>query len=204
MQENVYLWNENYYCEGDIVSILTDYEPWSAWAEHNEIGAEPVEEQLDSIAAAFKVNRNNAGSVRRKNFPVLLPEPPTDPNAFCRACLHWFTLPDLPPPTDGRPSVPPESETMQPPPTSHLMGHAAAMLHPEGENESTVTTLFTELARLADRFTDDATGLDVVEKLGSSLISLLQHGGTGRLDKSALDKQIRDIVNRAGGDGNGL
>lgn len=88
--------------------------------------------------------------------------------------------------------------------TSHLMQHADAMLHPQGQDEQSIVTLTSELARLGDRFKDDATGLDVVEKLGASIISLLQNGDAGRLDKGCLDKQVRDIVARAGGDSNGL
>ena len=87
---------------------------------------------------------------------------------------------------------------------SALMRHADAMLHPQGEQEETIASLVTHLARLGDRFTDDSTGLEVVEKLGSAIIALLQHGDAGRFDKSSVDKQVRDIVNRAGGDSHGL
>lgn len=209
MPVNVYLWNENFYCEGDIVSVLTDHEPWSAWIEAGfEPGTDDVETQLTQIARMVKVNRTNAGSVRRGNFPVKLDEPPSDPTAFCRACLHWFTLPengtDQPATTetDGRPSVT-EGENVSETPSA-LMVHAEAMLHPQNGDEEAVASLVTQLARLGDRFKDDATGLDVVEKLGASIISLLQNGDVGRLDKGCIDKQVRDIVGRAGGDSNGL
>ena len=93
---------------------------------------------------------------------------------------------------------------MNAPPPTGLMVHADAMLHPQGEDEQAISSLVTQLARLGDRFKDDATGLDVVEKLGAAIISLLQNGDAGRLDKGCLDKQVRDIVGRAGGDSNGL
>jgi hypothetical protein len=208
MPVNVYLWQENFYCEGDIVSVLTDHEPWSAWIEAGyEPGTDEVEVQLTQIARMVHVNRANAGSVRRGNFPVKLDAPPSDPTAFCRACLHWFTLPETstdPPETtttDGRPSVT-EGETMSAP--SALMRHADAMLHPQGEAEETIASLVSHLARLGDRFAGDETGLDVVEKLGAAIISLLQNGDAGRFDKHSVDKQVRDIVKRAGGDSNGL
>ncbi len=207
MTANVYEWRENYYCEGDIVSVLTDVEPWSAWIEAGyEPGTDDVETQLTQIARMVRVNRNNAGSVRRGDFPVRLAEPPTDPTAFCRACLHWFTLPEMDTPntttdaTDGRTSVSGEGTDMQ---GSHLMQHADAMLAPEPPVETSIATLVTELTRIADRFKDDGVMLDAVEKLGAAIMSLTE-GGTGRLDKDAITKQVKDIVRRAGGDTHGL
>lgn len=207
MPVNVYEWRENLYCEGDIVSILTDHEPWSAWlAAGYEPGEDDVETQLTQIARMVRVNRNNAGSVRRGDFPVKLDGPPTDPNAFCRACLHWFTLPEIETPptetstTDVRTSVTEEGNAMQ---GSHLMQHADAMLAPEPPIETSIATLVTELTRIADRFKDDGVMLDAVEKLAGAIMSLIE-GGVGRFDKSAVIKQVKDIVSRAGGDTNGL
>lgn len=207
MTVNVYEWRENLYCEGDIVSVLTDHEPWSAWIEAGyEPGTDDVETQLNQIARMVRVNRNNAGSVRRGDFPVRLAEPPTDPNAFCRACLHWFTLPEVETETpttdatDGRTSVSGEGNAMQ---GSTMMQHADAMLAPEPPVETSIVTLITELTRIADRFKDDGVMLDAVEKLGAAITSLIE-GGTGRFDRDAVIKQVKDIVKRAGGDTNGL
>lgn len=207
MPVNVYLWRENYYCEGDIVSILTDQEPWSQWIDAGyEPGTDDVETQLTQIARMVRVNRNNPGSVRRGDFPVKLDAPPSDPTAFCRACLHWFTLPEIDTPTpttdatDGRTSVSEEGNAMQ---GSHLMQHADAMLAPEPPVETSIVTLITELTRIADRFKDDGVMLDAVEKLAGAIMSLIE-GGVGRFDKDAVIKQVKDIVRRAGGDTNGL
>jgi hypothetical protein len=207
MTVNVYEWRENLYCEGDIVSVLTDHEPWSRWIDAGyEPGTDDVETQLTQIAQMVRVNRNNAGSVRRGDFPVRLAEPPTDPTAFCRACLHWFTLPEIETATpttdatDGRTSVSEEGNAMQ---GSTMMQHADAMLAPEPPVETSIVTLITELTRIADRFKDDGVMLDAVEKLGAAITSLIE-GGTGRFDKDAVIKQVKDIVRRAGGDTNGL
>lgn len=207
MPVNVYEWRENLYCEGDIVSVLTDHEPWSRWIDAGyEPGTDDVETQLTQIALMVRVNRNNAGSVRRGDFPVRLAEPPTDPNAFCRACLHWFTLPEIDTPntdtdaTDGRTSVSEKGNDMQ---GSHLMQHADAMLAPEPPIETAIVNLITELTRIADRFSEDPVMLDAVEKLAGAIMSLIE-GGVGRFDKSAVMKQVKDIVKRAGGDTNGL
>lgn len=207
MPVNVYLWRENFYCEGDIVATLTDEEPWSAWiAAGYEPGEDDVETQLTQIARMVRVNRSNAGSVRRGDFPVKLDSPPSDPTAFCRACLHWFTLPEVDAPptetstTDVRTSVTERGNAMQ---GSHLMQHADAMLAPEPPVETSIVTLITELTRIADRFKDDGVMLDAVEKLASAIMALIE-GGTGRFDKDAVIKQVKDVVRRAGGDTNGL
>lgn len=207
MPVNIYRWRDNLYCEGDIVSTLTDHEPWSTWIEAGyEPGTDDVETQLTQIARMVRVNRNNAGSVRRGDFPERLDEMPSDPAEFCRACLHWFALPDsdMPTPTtdatDGRTSVSEEGNEMQ---GSHLMQHASAMLDPEPPVETSIATLITELTRIADRFASHPVMLDAVEKLGASIVSLAE-GGTGRFDKDAVIKQVKDIVKRAGGDTNGF
>lgn len=86
---------------------------------------------------------------------------------------------------------------------SHLMQHADAMLAPEPPVETSIVTLITELTRIADRFKDDPAMLDAVEKLGAAIVSLLD-GGTGRFDKDAVVKQVKDVVKRAGGDVHGI
>lgn len=207
MPVNVYLWRENFYCEGDIVSVLTDHEPWSQWIEAGyEPGTDDVETQLNQIARMVRVNRNNAGSVRRGDFPVRLDEPPSDPTAFCRACLHWFTLPetDAPPPetstTDGRTSVEQTGDDM---PETHLTRHAGAMLAPAIPEEATLTNLIGELGRIGDRYKADGIMLDAVEKLASATLALLE-ADTGRMDPTVIRKQVLDIVRRAGGETHGL
>jgi hypothetical protein len=194
----VYLWNDSYWCEGDIVPYLTDHEPYSAWKEHNEPGTDTTENELDDIARRFHVNRNNPSSVRRRNFPVLLDSPP-DPPACCRGCLAFFTLPPDGPSVSSTERNVPVTTNMQ----SALTRHALAMLHPEGPHEQTLSHLFSELSRLSDRYKNDVVMVAAVEKLGSAIITLL-NGEVGRIDQGALDKQVRDVVRGAGGDDNNL
>lgn len=77
------------------------------------------------------------------------------------------------------------------------------MLHPEGENETTIVNLFGELTRLADRYDGDRVMVKAVEHVGSAIITLL-NDDVGRLDLGAVDKQVRDVVDRAGGDSSDL
>lgn len=86
---------------------------------------------------------------------------------------------------------------------SYKQRHAEAMLYPESPEEHTIVNLTRELAVIADRYSNDSVMIVAVEKLGSSIIRLLD-GGVGRLDQSLADKQVRDIVARAGGDANEL
>jgi len=206
----VYEWNGDYWCEDDIVFRLTDYEPYSAWVDAGHPpGTDDTETELNSIARRFRVNRNSASSVRRHNFPVLLAEPPTDPNAFCAACFKFFTVPEE---SAGRPAVmTPEQKAGTPLPPhperndmssnidTAITRHAKALLEPEGPHETTLANLFVELARLADRWKGDSVMITAVEHLGSAIIRLLD-GPVGRMDQGAMDKQVRDIVRRAGGD----
>lgn len=81
--------------------------------------------------------------------------------------------------------------------------HAAALLLPNTPEERTVSNLFHELTVIADRYKDDSVMLAAVEKLGSAIITLM-NGAVHRIDQGSMDKQVRDTVNRAGGDGDGL
>ena len=81
--------------------------------------------------------------------------------------------------------------------------HAAALLLPQTPEELTFSNLFHELTVLADRYKNDSVMLPAVEQVGSALITLL-NGEVGRIDQSAMVKQIEDTVRRAGGDPNGL
>lgn len=195
-----YEWHGDLFCDGDIVFKLTDHEPWCRWVEAgNEPGEDDVEVQLNDIARHFHVNRNSPSSVRRKQFPVRLTEPP-QPGAFCAACKRFFVdpIPDLP--TAVRTADSPESEAMF---QSALSQHASAMLAPESPQERRITTLYTELITLADQHKDDPHVVDAVEHIGAAIISLINLG-VDRLDQSSIDKMVRDAVNRAGGDGDAI
>jgi len=89
------------------------------------------------------------------------------------------------------------------PASSYMERHTAAMLNPETETERTVVTLFAEMSRLADKFANDSVMVAVIEHIGSALIAL-GNWNLDRLDPGTLDKQIRDVVQRAGGDTNDL
>jgi hypothetical protein len=195
-----YEWHGDLFCDGDIVFKLTDHEPWSRWVDAgNEPGEDVCEEQLNDIARHFRVNRNNPGSVRRKQFPVLLTEPP-QPGAFCAACKRFFVdpLPDLP--TAVRTAPSPEGEAMF---QSALSQHAEAMLAPKSEQERRITVLYTELVKLADAHQGDPHVVEAIEHLGSAIIALINLG-VDRLDQSSIDKSVRDAVQRAGGDADDL
>jgi hypothetical protein len=81
--------------------------------------------------------------------------------------------------------------------------HAAALLLPNTPEERTISNLFHELTILADRYHDDSVMLPAVEHVGSAIITLL-NGAVHRIDQGSMDKQVRDTVQRAGGDGNGI
>lgn len=197
---NVYEWHGDLFCEGDIVFKLTDNEPWSRWVEAgNEPGTDTAEEQLNEIAMYFRVDRSKPQSVRRKQFPKLLTEDP-EPLSFCAACKRFFIdpLPDAP--TAVRTAPSPEGEAMF---QSAMTVHLEAMLAPQSETEQTIVTLYTELAQLSDRHPGDPVALPAIEHLGSAIIGLLDLG-CDRLDQSSIDKMVRDAVQRAGGDPDGL
>lgn len=195
-----YEWHGDLFCDGDIVFKLTDHEPWSRWVDAgNEPGTDDVEDQLNDIALHFRVNRSNPGSVRRKQFPVRLDEPPA-PGAFCAACKRFFVDPLPEPPTAVRTADSPESEAMF---QSALSRHADAMFDPQSPQERRITTLYTELVKLCDEHPNDPHVVEAVEHLGSAIIALINLG-VDRLDQQAVDKMVRDAVRRAGGDPDGL
>ena len=206
----VYLWNEAYWCEGDIVFALCDTEPYSAWVDAGHPpGTDDTEDELNALARRFRVNRNSESSLRRHNFPVRLAEPPSDPHAVCRQCLRFFTVPEesagapavmTPQDKAGAPLPPhPERIDMTTTVETSITRHAKALLDPESREERTFSILFTQLSELADRHRNDSVLITAVEHLGSAIIRLLD-GPTGRIDQGAMDKQVRDVVRRAGGD----
>lgn len=77
--------------------------------------------------------------------------------------------------------------------------HAAALLLPVTAEERTISNLFHELTVLADRYKDDSVMIRAAESVGSAIIHLL-NGEVGRIDQSSMDKQVRDTIERAGGD----
>jgi hypothetical protein len=88
---------------------------------------------------------------------------------------------------------------------THMERHSDALLAPVTPTERTVSVLFTELTRCADRYRNDRVMLPVVQHLGAALHRMadgLQPGD--RIDPSALAKQVRDTVTRAGGDPDAL
>jgi glycine/D-amino acid oxidase-like deaminating enzyme len=88
-------------------------------------------------------------------------------------------------------------------PESNMERHAAAMLHPQGENEFFIVGLFVLLTQLADTESwAHEQKVEAVEHLARTIVALLD-GDTGRLDPAALAKQVRDTAVRAGVDPRG-
>lgn len=81
--------------------------------------------------------------------------------------------------------------------------HTGALFAPATPEEHTISTLVSQLARLADRHRGDTVMMPAVEKLGSAIIVLL-NGDVGKLDQSTLDRKVREIVTEAGGNGDEL
>jgi len=81
--------------------------------------------------------------------------------------------------------------------------HAAALLLPQTPEERTISNLFHELTVLSDRYKNDSVMIQAAEHVGSAIIALL-NGDVGRLDQASMDKQVRDTINRAGGDGDAV
>lgn len=77
--------------------------------------------------------------------------------------------------------------------------HADAMLSPMGEDEQLLVHMFQSLTRLTDQHPDDSQSKSAIEDLGSAIIQMLNFD-TGRLDQGMLGQQVRDTVERAGGD----
>lgn len=81
--------------------------------------------------------------------------------------------------------------------------HSEGLLAPATPEEHTISTLLSQLARIADRYKGDAVMMPAVEKLGASIIVLL-NGDVGRLDQSTTDRKVREIVTEAGGNGDDI
>mgnify|MGYP006199427307 CR=1 FL=1 len=86
---------------------------------------------------------------------------------------------------------------------SYKARHAAAMLEPEGPHERTLVNLYKELTVVADRYKDDQFMNDAITSIGHSIIVLL-NGELGRIDQAAMDKMVRDVVERSGNDSSNL
>lgn len=93
----IYRWKASHFCRDCIVTALTTEEPWRLWqVRGNEPLYKPdndeVEEQLDSIAELFRIDRTLPEDVINNDFPKRVYEIPEPPD-FCGGCLHWFSLP---------------------------------------------------------------------------------------------------------------
>ena len=82
---------------------------------------------------------------------------------------------------------------------SYMQRHVDGLLDPASPEERTISTLLSELGRLADRWKNDYVMVSAVEHLGSAIIALL-NGDVGRLDHGKTDSKVRAIVESAGGD----
>jgi hypothetical protein len=78
--------------------------------------------------------------------------------------------------------------------------HLEAMMDPRTPEESSIVNLTGELARLSDRYRHDRVMLPSIENLATCIIRIAANGNAGRIDPGTVDKQVRDMVRRAGGD----
>ena len=88
-QHVAYRWHGDLYCEEDIVAVMTEHYPYLAW---REAGGEPTasdtEDELDDIAAMFRIDRRDNLAVAERDFPVRLHKLPP---GFCAFCFQWFS-----------------------------------------------------------------------------------------------------------------
>lgn len=75
--------------------------------------------------------------------------------------------------------------------------HALALLTPEAGEESTLSTLFTQLTLIADRYKGDSVMAPAITGLAEVIEKLAGDGNTGRIDGSLLLQQVRDTVSRS-------
>jgi hypothetical protein len=88
MTHVAYRWGSDLFCEGDIVSVITDHKPWSAWvAAGHEPSVHSAEEELDDIAEFLGIDRHDPEQMLMYQFPLRIPYPP---EGFCAVCLCWF------------------------------------------------------------------------------------------------------------------
>jgi hypothetical protein len=88
---------------------------------------------------------------------------------------------------------------------SYLQRHSMAMLNPATRAEQDLADGFTQLARMADRYGTTPEGRQAVGLQAKALLLILQLiDNPGRIGKNALDKQVRDVVRRTGGDADNL
>lgn len=87
---------------------------------------------------------------------------------------------------------------------SHKDRHAQALLYPNTPEEQSLSRLLSELAVLADRYKDDAVMLSPVTEIAVAAMRLAGDGQTGRIDPTIYNKQVRDILSRAGVDTDAL
>jgi hypothetical protein len=91
-----------------------------------------------------------------------------------------------------------------PPLDSFMTRHLGAMMDPRSDEERTLVNLLAELARLCDRYPKDRVMMPIVEGLATVIIRLAGDGvlEPGRIDGPTIQRQVRDMVRRAGGDPN--
>lgn len=87
----IYKWKDEYYCDGDIIGVLMEEQPWSGWVElGNKPDEDNPEQTLNEVATWFNINRSDRHQLEAEKFPIrvhVIPVPP----AFCRVCLNWFS-----------------------------------------------------------------------------------------------------------------
>ena len=83
-------------------------------------------------------------------------------------------------------------------PDTYMERHIDALLHPQIDEERTISTLFTELTNLADRYQGDTVMLPAITSLAACINRLVGDGDAGRIDPTSMLRKVEDVVRRAG------
>lgn len=81
-----YRWQGNLYCDTEIVSLLTEIEPWKEWIDAGNTPSDDPEADLNSLAKFFGIDRTDPDHVDQRRFP----QKARHAKGFCTYCLHWF------------------------------------------------------------------------------------------------------------------
>lgn len=83
-------------------------------------------------------------------------------------------------------------------PDTYMERHVTALLHPQIDEERTISSLFTELTNLADRYKGDTVMLPAITSLATCINRLVGDGDPGRIDPTTMIRKVEDVVRRAG------
>lgn len=82
-----YVFRADTYCQGCIGDVVTSDPRYDGWKVAPEIRMS-VEENLDEIAAAFGIDRQDEGSFDSDNFPKVIFASQLEGGEYCAACFR--------------------------------------------------------------------------------------------------------------------